>query len=472
MKKQILSFTLLLALSAWVAQAANVKGTVSDTNGKPIQGVVVTDGFNFSQTDGQGRYDLDSDPSRSRFVYLSVPADYEISHTRGIPDLFYQELDKAKETGIHDFTLTPRKQSLDAFVFLAISDPQMMNDEQMRRFREETVADLKQTIDRFNGKEVYGMALGDITGDRMDLYTPYKEAVSVLGIPMFSVIGNHDHDLRYPALSNQTIPEASYAERIYEDHFGPYNYSVNIGGVHIVTLKDIDYYKGKKYDERFGKQQLEWLKKDLSYVKPGTLVFLNVHAPVFNKTDKGGGNAEDAEALKEILAPYNAHIFAGHTHFYENNQVTPTLYEHNIGAACGAWWAGHVNRCGAPNGYLVVEVNGNTATWRYKATGQEPEYQFRVYQPGEFKSQPDYLVVNVWDWDPTYQVKWSENGTDKGDLERFDDEDQAYIDMHGKPSGYHTSHLFRCRPSSGATSIRIEVSNRFGQTFTQNVTLP
>lgn len=472
MKKQILSFSLLLALSVWVTQAANVKGTVSDTNGKPIQSVVVTDGFNFSQTDGQGRYDLDSDPSQSRFVYLSVPADYEISHTRGIPDLFYQELDKAKETGIHNFTLTKRKQPLDAFVFLAISDPQMMNDEQMRRFREETVADLKQTIDRFNGKEVYGMALGDITGDRMDLYTPYKEAISVLGIPMFSVIGNHDHDLRYPALSNQTIPEASYAERIYEDHFGPYNYSVNIGGAHIVTLKDIDYYKGKKYDERFGKQQLEWLKKDLSYVKPGTLVFINVHAPVFNKTDKGGGNAEDAETLKEILAPYNAHIFAGHTHFYENNQVTPTLYEHNIGAACGAWWAGHVNRCGAPNGYLVVEVNGNTATWRYKATGQEPEYQFRVYQPGEFKSQPDYLVVNVWDWDPTYQVKWSENGTDKGDLERFDDEDQAYIDMHGKPSGYHTTHLFRCRPSSGATGIRIEVTNRFGQTFTQNVTLP
>lgn len=113
--------------------------------------------------------------------------------------------------------------------------------------------------------------------------------------------------------------------------------------------------------------------------------------------------------------------------------MTPTLYEHNIGAACGAWWAGHVNRCGAPNGYLVV---------------------------------------NVWDWDPTYQVKWSENGTDKADMERFNDEDQAYIDMRGKASGYHTSHLFRCRPSSGATSIRIEVSNRFGQTFTQNVTLP
>ena len=333
----------------------------------------------------------------------------------------------------------------------------------------------------------------------MDLFTPYKEAVSVLGIPMFSVIGNHDHDLRYPALSNQKVTEESYAERIYEDHFGPYNYSFNVGDAHIITLKDIDYYKDKKYDERFGKEQLEWLKNDLSYVKPGTLVFINVHAPVFNQTDKGGGNAEDAESLKEIVGPYNVHIFAGHTHFFENNQVTPNLYEHNIGAACGAWWAGHVNRCGAPNGYLVVEVKGNTATWYYKATGHDSDYQFRVYKPNEFKSQADYLVVNVWDWDPTYQVTWSENGIEKGRMEQFDDEDQDYIDMHGKPSGvekpgvmeafddedqdyitmkegkatgYHTSHLFRCHPSAGVKDVQIKVINRFGETFTKNVTLP
>ena len=97
------------------------------------------------------------------------------------------------------------------------------------------------------------------------------------------------------------------------------------------------------------------MKNDLSYVEPGSTVFINVHAPVFNQTDKGGGNARDAEEFRQSSKDYNVHVFAGHTHFYENNQVAPTLYEHNIGAACGAWWAGHVNRCGAPNGYLVVE---------------------------------------------------------------------------------------------------------------------
>lgn len=102
MKKQFLSFTLLLALSTWIAQAATVRGTVSDTAGKPLQGVVVTDGYNFTQTNERGEYSLDSNLDKSRFVYLSVPGDYEIEQTKGIPDLFYQQLDKSKEINEHD----------------------------------------------------------------------------------------------------------------------------------------------------------------------------------------------------------------------------------------------------------------------------------------------------------------------------------------------------------------------------------
>ena len=67
----------------------------------------------------------------------------------------------------------------------------------------------------------------------------------------------------------------------------------------------------------------------------------------------------------------------GHTHFFQNNEVTPTLYEHNIGAACGGWWAGWVNQCGAPNGYMVVDVDGDNVKWHYKATRRDFAYQFR-----------------------------------------------------------------------------------------------
>ena len=306
----------------------------------------------------------------------------------------------------------------------------------------------------------------------MPLYDSYEKVISDLDLTMYHVIGNHDFDQQYTALSLATNKE-EYGESVFGDHFGPTDYSLNVGKVHIISMKDIDYKGKKKYTEQFTPEQLEWLKKDLSYVKPGTTVLLNLHAPTANSTGRGGANARNAEQLFEILKDYKTHIFVGHTHFYENRIVTPVIYEHNIGAACGAWWAGHVNRCGAPNGYLVVNVTGDDISWQYKATGRPFDYQFRVYKPGEFQSQPKYLVVNVWDYDPAWKLSYYEDGVEKpGVMEAFDDEDQDYITMkEGKATGYHTSHLFRVRPTDKAKSVKIVATNRFGQSFTQTVDL-
>ena len=83
------------------------------------------------------------------------------------------------------------------------------------------------------------------------------------------------------------------------------------------------------------------------------------------------------------------------------------------------------------------------------------------------------MVANIWDWDWTYTVNWYEDGVLKGAMQAFDDEDQDYITMkEGKATGYHTSHLFRCYPSAGVKDVQIKVINRFGETFTKNVTLP
>lgn len=477
---RFLSLMFLLGLLAVKGYAADqpvkkeipVKGVVTDTQKQPIAGVVVTDGVNFTQTDEKGRYQLVSDPAQSKFVYLSVPADYKAVVEKALPVGYYARIDASEKRNRHDFWLEKREQPVRNFTFIAISDPQVRNEKQLNRFISETLPDLKETLKQASGQEAYGMVLGDIVWDVMPLFAPYKEAISDLDMTMYHVIGNHDFDLQYAALS-QAENKDEYGESVFGDNFGPTDYSFNVGEIHIVAMKDIDYQGAKKYEEQFTPEQLEWLKKDLSYVKPGTTVLLNVHAPTANSTAKGGGNARNAEQLFEILKDYKAHIFAGHTHFYENRIVTPDIYEHNIGAACGAWWAGHVNRCGAPNGYLVVKVNGDNVSWQYKATGRPFDYQFRIYKPGEFKSQPKYLVVNVWDYDPAWKLSYYEDGVEKsGVLEAFADEDQDYITMkEGKVTGYHTLHLFRVRPAEKAKSIKIVATNRFGESFTQTVDL-
>ena len=51
-----------------------VKGSVKDNTGKPVSGVVVTDGAHFKTTDAQGNYVLNTDPARYPMVYISDQA--------------------------------------------------------------------------------------------------------------------------------------------------------------------------------------------------------------------------------------------------------------------------------------------------------------------------------------------------------------------------------------------------------------
>lgn len=479
--KMLSSCLLLLAMSTMYVTAGEipskkgmtVKGVVTDMEKNPISGVVVTDGVHFTQTDEKGYYYLPTEFDRSKFVYLSVPADYKPVVSKALPTGYYAALTPSKKVSRHDFQLEKRTAPVNEFTFIAISDPQVKNQKQLNRFRAETIPDLEATLNTtLKGKEVYGMMLGDIVWDAMNLFGPYKEAISQLNLTMYHTIGNHDFDLKYPALSNSQNP-AEWGEYAFGDNFGPVDYSFNVGKAHIISMKDIDYHGQKKYEENFTPEQLEWLKKDLSYVEPGSLVLLNVHAPVANCSHNGEGNARSAAQLFEILKGYKAHIFSGHTHYYENRVVTPDIYEHNIGAACGAWWAGEVNRCGAPNGYLLVDIKGDDVSWQYKPTGRPLDYQFRVYKPGEFQSQPEYLVVNVWDYDPAWTLQYYEDGVEKkGVLEAFDDEDQDFITMKkGVGTGYHTLHLFRVHPREKAKKVEVVATNRFGKSFRQTVEL-
>lgn len=448
-------------------------GKVTDQSGKGIPGVVVNDGVHFTKTDKLGAWALNSDTTISKFVAISTPAAYVLPQQDGLATGHYIAVrDLAQAGGKYDFVLEKRKQADGRFHYIAISDPQVKNEKQLKRWRQETVPDLKEVIDSLKQtREVVAMTLGDLVWDNMPLFEEYQESVKNTGAVFFQCIGNHDFDKQYQDLHNMAMGTPVYGERIYGSYFGPTDYSFNIGKAHIVTMKDINYVGGKNYVESLTGQQLEWLKKDLSYVSKGSLVILNLHAPVWNKVSPGG-NVRNADALKEVLKDYKVHVFSGHTHFFQNNEVTPTLYEHNIGAACGGWWAGWVNQCGAPNGYMVVDVDGDNVKWHYKATRRDFAYQFRIYNKGEFTAQSSFVVANVWDWDSACRVVWYQDGKPMGDMEQFvgSDEERA-SQLKDRSQAEPTAHLFRAMPSDGARQIKIEFTNRFGEVYTQTISL-
>lgn len=208
------------------------------------------------------------------------------------------------------------------------------------------------------------------------------------------------------------------------------------------------------------------------FQKLGTTVFLNTHAPGWNKWYPYM-NMRNYAVLEKLLEGYDVHVFCGHPHFFQNVDVNEHLYQHNVGAACGALWWGNVNRCGAPNGYMIVDVDNADVKWLYKATGRSANYQMHVYKKGEFRTQKDYIVANIWDYDNKCSVEWSQDGVNMGKMEQFSDQDEEYvsIDRPSKLPKCYTAHLFRLKPENGVRKVEITFKNHFGEKYKESIDL-
>ena len=213
----------------------------------------------------------------------------------------------------------------------------------------------------------------------------------VKDIAIYHTMGNHDNDFKMYGDFDK--------EEDYRDVLAPTFYSYNIGKVHYVVLDDIDYTgveasgfdaSGKlvapdnrgKYTENFTTEQLDWLRKDLSYVSKSTPIVLSAHAPVYRPngvnafkaglgTSRGYGKTAQ---LESVLSGYKVHIFTGHTHktFNYDRYSTNGIFEHNAGSVCGSWWwSGHY-----VNG-INLAPKAKIAEWHYN------------YGPNPFK-----LMVN------------------------------------------------------------------------------
>ena len=104
-----------------------ISGTLKDTEGRGVAGVIVSDGFNCVKTDSHGRYKMKRD-SLARFIYYSVPADCEVP-THSATDrtaYFYQTVSKKKK--IYNFTLRRLPSGKEThYKMIVIGDPQVTN---------------------------------------------------------------------------------------------------------------------------------------------------------------------------------------------------------------------------------------------------------------------------------------------------------------------------------------------------------
>ncbi|MDJ1484520.1 calcineurin-like phosphoesterase family protein [Cytophagaceae bacterium YF14B1] len=459
-----------------------IKGKVQ-AEGKGMAGVAVTDGINITTTDAKGNYELLSNAS-AEFVYISTPRGYEFANQNGVVR-FYQPVKVVNGAFQAIFTLTKLTQDDTRHNFIVWADPQMISKEDAELFLQQSVPDTRKLLDSYKQKNngqlppFHGVGCGDLVWDRFELFEDYQKGVTATGIPFFQVIGNHDMDL--------TARTDEHSAKTFKSTFGPTYYSFNRGEIHYVVLDDVFFIgTAKKYIGYLTERQLAWLEQDLALVKAGTTVVVFMHIPANTgdqrrnkaKEEPIGGVVANRKELYRLLQPYKAHIMSGHTHFNEKIVTGDNLVEHVHGTVCGAWWTGPVCFDGTPNGYGVYEVNGSTIEWYYKSVGHEKDHQMRLYPIGASKEKPDHVVVNVWNWDPAWKVEWLEDGKPMGPMTQETAFDPLSVELHegtAKPAKHKwvepqlTDHLFFAKPSVAASKIKVQVTDRFKNTYTQEM---
>lgn len=440
-------------------------------DGKGVAGVRVSDGATVVTTARDGRYTLLADPLRP-FVMVSTPAGHEPARNPAGTMRFYESITALEEQRV-DFELTPTVDDAN-HTMLLLADPQTKTREETDMMHTDTVPAVQEAVRALGEGYVFGVTCGDLMYDDLSLFPEYERAVTRMDLPFYQAIGNHDLE--------QAAKTSEAAGETYAAYFGPTYYSFDRGAVHYVVLDNVLWH-GAGYIGYLDARQLQWLAADLATVQPGATVIVMLHIPpvstMMDRTGEGFNptiSMTNKEALYRVLEPFNAFLLSGHTHELEHVSDGGATHVVN-GAVCGAWWTGPICRDGTPNGFMIYDVRDSAVTWRYQTTGQSADHQLRVYKRGADVTAPDECVANVWAWDPSWTVTWSEDGTPRGVMSRRTELDPLSVELHAGPDKparaswvdpTPTSHLFYATPSPNAREITVEARDGWGRVYRQS----
>ena len=379
----------------------NVTGRVVDSaTGKGLEGVVVSDGIKCVRTLQDGHFYIDSNLSKTKFVWVSTPSGYLPPVSAGLPQFYKLKSNITPSAGVYnfgDYELDPDTSAdPDHFTFLMTADPQprgsviidyvayrsLSNCQDLYSELQETAAPILAS-----GQNVYGMCLGDIVHENMSLFDQYVTGLGTLGYPTYNVIGNHDND---PSAADDDAGAAPF-----ESYFGPRNYSFNLGGIHFVVLDDLimSIKNGRLTGQEWGLTDdiWDWLQADLSFIPRTSTLMVFAHSPMF-KLESGSERTNTSKHGSDyggLINKYTeVHAWAGHTHttfnfIYDEGHRHKNVQVHTLARSTGELWTNeYLAEDGTPRGFTVVDVNHGVVSWKFHPT---------KYQSSEFKGQYTYL---------------------------------------------------------------------------------
>lgn len=254
----------------------------------------------------------------------------------------------------------------------------------------------------------FGVSLGDVVGDNLNLLTPLMQAKAAMRTPWHYVVGNHDIDFDVPGDQDST----SSWQRLV----GPPYYAFEYAGVWFVVLENVNYRgQGKGYDSALNEDQMKWLQNLLAFIPKDSMTVLMQHIPM-----------PELKERKELFAMLsdrpNTFSIAAHWHrsrhifFGPEEGWTGAKPHHHLVAAtvCGSWWGGELDEIGIPHstmsdggprGYVIGEFTESSYRLEFKPTRRPETYQMNVDAAQRVKSgQPLDIMVNFFFGSPNCKV--------------------------------------------------------------------
>ncbi len=503
----------LLIVFALHAQSLVTGFVFEDSNGNNtkeyrengISNVAVSNGHDVVLTDKQGKYKLPVD--NDNIIFVIKPSGYKVNvDENNLPQFYYihkpQGSPRLKYKGVSptgnlpeyiDFALTPNVED-EKFTILVFGDPQISNLEEVDFFTRgimNEVTGIKNTA--------FGLSLGDMAFDNLNMFEPYKKAVSRAGIPWYNVLGNHD--------MNKDVTADSLSDESFEANFGPANYSFNYSNVHFVIIDNIIFPNSKgedKKDDYLREDQLKFIENDLKFVPKNKLVVFAMHAPLQRRNEQ----VETAykQRIFDLLSdfPYTLSLSA-HTHIQYQEFFTKAdgwkqekpHHHYNVGTTCGNWYSGELDAKGIPvstmadgtlKGYAYINFTDTQYTIDYKAAGKPQDYQMEIWMPKIIEKKEKvagWLYANFFIGYESDKVEYRIDGGKWGKMELKNDYDPSYLNSMlkwdttktllsgkrrpGRPA--QSDHLWWIRLDSslpaGEHTVEVKATDMFRREFTQ-----
>ncbi len=468
---------------------------VCDAGEPGLPNVGVSNGRNVVVTDEKGRYALPVGDDDVLFVikprnYMTPMSD------RNLPRFHYVHKPKGSPEGLKyagvaptgplpksvDFALRPQLEP-DVFDVVVFGDTQPSNEEHINHLAHDVLAEVIGT------SAAFGVTLGDVVSDRLNLFEPYTAVMSAVGVPWYNVMGNHDE--------NYDVPNDELAGETWKRVFGPATYSFNWGPVHFIVLDNV-HYNGqdaeRKYHSELGRH-LTFVANDLKRVPRDQLVVLMMHIPITETRDR----VRLFDLLKDRPHTFSLsahrhtqmHMFLGAQEGWRG----PRPHHHLVHVtACGSWWLGAPDEFGlphatmsdgAPNGYSIITFSGTDYRIRYKAARRPADDQMSIWAPSVVKqadAAETEVLVNVYAGSERSKVEARVGARPWTTLERVERVDPYYAAVKASeksknppngrplPAASKCRHLWMTKLPAGLVAgthvIEVRTTDMFGQTYT------